>query len=315
MCNVIGICLSPERCGGDDKCENTTEGYTVTMVFNVSFSKINDSIAEFKGKLHQSLWNVTNSSCIRNFSVESGSIIVTFTMTPQKGQSTDDLIKTIAKLEAAVKSGNFRVALPSGEVITADANSFKATRITPTAPPPTTVATTTESSSNKTTIIIVCSVIGGLLLIVIIILVVYCCMKKKKQQRVSPNSSRAKLQEEVPMKDHPGNFFFRLLHVLHVEGFLATQRQKHRWHQLPPDIYKSTARPATWISVLLLKIQIKRMGFCFISNGFSCHCLCGFVSSCFHGNTTLCSLLIFCLSLVLHKKFNCLNVRHAKELS
>lgn len=209
MCNVIGICLSPERCGGDDKCEITAKGFIVAMVFkNVSFSKVNGSIAAFKWNVLQSLWNVTNSSCIQNFLVESGSINVTFTMTPLKGQSTDDLIKTIAKLEAAVKSGKFRVALPSGEVITADANSFKATRITPTAPPPTTVATTTESSSNKTTIIIVCSVIGGLLLIVIIILVVYCCMKKRKQQRVSSNSSRAKLQEEVPMKDHPGNFFF-----------------------------------------------------------------------------------------------------------
>lgn len=208
MCNVTGICLSPERCGGDDKCEITAKGFTVTMVFKgVSFSKVNGSISEFTRNVLQSLWNVTNSSCIRDFLAESGSINVTFTMTPQKGQSTDDLIKTIAKLEAAVKSGDFRVVLPSGEVITADVNSFRATRITPTVPPPTTVATTTESSSNKTTIIIVCSVIGGLLLIVIIVLVVYCCMKKKKQQRVSPNSSRAKLQEEVPMKDHPGNFF------------------------------------------------------------------------------------------------------------
>ena len=208
MCNVTGICLSPERCGGDDKCESTAKGFTVTMVFKgVSFSKVNGSISEFTRNVLQSLWNVTNSSCIRDFLAESGSINVTFTMTPQKGQSTDDLIKTIAKLEAAVKSGDFRVVLPSGEVITADVNSFRATRITPTVPPPTTVATTTESSSNKTTIIIVCSVIGGLLLIVIIILVVYCCMKKKKQQRVSPNSSRAKLQEEVPMKDHPGKFF------------------------------------------------------------------------------------------------------------
>lgn len=209
MCNVTGICLSPERCGGDDKCESTAQGVKVTVVFKgVNFSQINGSVDKFTQNVLQSLWNVTNSSCIRDFSAESGSINVTFTMTPQKGQSTDDLMKTIAKLEAAVKSGDFRVTLPSGKVITADPNSFKATRITPTVPPPTTVATTTESSSNKTTIIIVCSVIGGLLLIVIIILVVYCCMKKKKQQRVSPNSSRAKLQEEVPMKDHPGNFFF-----------------------------------------------------------------------------------------------------------
>ena len=178
------------------------------MLFKgVNYSQIIGSEDAFTQNCLQSLWNVTNSSCIRDFSAEAGSINVTFTMTPQKGQSTDDLIKTIAKLEAAVKSGDFRVALLSGQVITADANSFKATRITPTVPPPATVATTTESSSNKNTIIIVCSVIGGLLLIVIIILVVHCCMKKEKPQRVSPNSSRAKLQEEVPMQDHLGNFF------------------------------------------------------------------------------------------------------------
>lgn len=211
-CNVTGICLRPEHCGGDDRCESISQGVKVTIVFNhVNYSKIIGLEDTFTRDFLQSVRNVTNSSCIRNFATQAGSINVTFTMTPQKGQSTDDLIKTIiAKLEAAVKSGNFRVTLPSGEVITADVNSFKATRVTPTVPPTVanTVTTTTESSSNKTTIIIVCSVIGGLLLIIIIILVVYYCTnKKKQQQRVSPNSSRARLQEEVPMKDHPGKFF------------------------------------------------------------------------------------------------------------
>lgn len=209
-CNVTGICLRPERCGSDVICERTAQGFKITVVFNASYSKISGSKDAFTLNFLQYLWNVTNSSCIRDFLAEPGSINVTFTMTPQKGRPTDDLIKKIDKLEVAVKSGDFRVALPSGEVITADANSFKASRITPTIPPTTvanTVATTTESSSNKTTIIIVCSVIGGLLLIVIIIIVVYCRMRKKKQQRITPNSSKAKLQEEVPMKDHPGNCF------------------------------------------------------------------------------------------------------------
>ena len=212
--------MASADCPDNSKCEPESQGYFIAFLFEENYSKIAGNEEQFKRNLLTVIKTLTNSTCLQDLETKEGSINVTFTVVPQKGQSVEDFRKAVTALETQITSGNFNVTLPSGETITADPASFIATQVSPPTTVASTVATTTESSDNKTMIIIICCVVGGVVLIVIIAVTAYCCIKKKKEGRVSPSASTKGLREneDVEMrdrhvKDHPGEFVHICMYI------------------------------------------------------------------------------------------------------
>lgn len=135
-----------------------------------------------------------------NMTLTKGSIIVQFSLLPDASDSEATMLSKVSQLETMVKSGNYTVKLSDGTVLKADPTSFEfTTDVFPTTAAP---VAPTESGLTETEIIIIACVCGGLALIILVVTVI-CCYNRSKARsgKISPESSRAQLQDDVEMRE------------------------------------------------------------------------------------------------------------------
>ena len=181
---------------------------TVEFAFNANYSQVisgNTTKTVFISHLRSFLANRLNISEARitNMDIRSGSIIVTFTILPSNDTNESSVNSTVLYLKQLVKTNKVDFILPGqNETLKVQSNSFKIISST-TTPPPTSKPEDDDDDDGLTTaevaiIIVVCIVV--VIALIAALLYYFKRVKPARASKVSPHSSRMRLNEQ-PQND------------------------------------------------------------------------------------------------------------------